>query len=85
MNVIERIINNIKPAEQETKISHYLITQNDLIELLRLAKLGQQIQRLYEYCPMDYGFKLDVCPSNRNCGECWINMFSSLPSSKEAE
>jgi len=52
---------------------------------LRLAKLGQQMQWFAEHCPDEYGLKLKICPADRDCAKCWMELFSSMPVSGEDE
>ena len=40
MSAIDDIVSKLKPVGQETKISHFMISQKDLAELLRLARIG---------------------------------------------
>lgn len=50
MNVIEQIASNTKPIGQDTKISHFSISQDDLRKLYSLAKIGQELIQMHKNC-----------------------------------
>lgn len=81
MDIIEQIERGESYIKVGTLTANYRIEfdSEDAVELLRLAKIGQQMQRVNEHCPMDYEIMLDCCPSDRECANCWLRVLKSLP------
>jgi hypothetical protein len=88
MNVLERIeqgklIAAVWPFGKDFTTEESRKMRDDL---LKLAKLGQQMQWFTEHCPDDYGLLTDgVCPADRDCAKCWATIFESMPEPGEGE